>query len=218
MLLAHSPQLLDARSKRFCRNALHDCTDPEIAQQLLNVNPGLLEEGDWEGLSPLYKAVLHNRDRVLAQMLAQCPGTNVFRAEGRHWRTIPDVAFTMSNEQTLEVLLAHKPELIHHVESSSGGKLLHHVLSRRVDYLLSQAFVTKVWELNKQAVHEVDLSNETPFHIALRRDFDWAIEMMQGQLSFDEIAEACTQTKTSQDRFRPYVIIEQLLADVTEVV
>jgi len=42
--------------------------------------------------------------------------------------------------------------------------------------------------------------------------------MMQGQLSFDEIAEACKRTRTSQDRFRPKLIIEQLLADVAEVV
>jgi len=140
-------------------------------------------------------------------MLAQCPGAEV---EG----SILDVAFTMSSEQTLEVLLANKPELTH-VKSSSGGMLLHCMLDRLIVFF-SQAFFTKVWELNKQAVHVVDNDDETPFHIALRRRFDWEINLMQGQLSFDEIAEACKQTRTSQDRFRP--VIEQLSADVTEVV
>jgi len=85
--------------------------------------------------------------------------------------------------------------------------------------MMSQEFVTKVWELNKLAVHVVNKdNNETPFHIALRRRRDWAIDMMQGQLSLDEIVKACKQTKTSQDRFRPNVNIEQLSADVTEVV
>jgi len=113
----------------------------------------------------------------------------------------------------LGVLLANRPELIH--VKLSLGMLLHCVLDR-CQSLLSQAFITKVWELDKQAVHMVNLRDETPFHIALRRRLDWAIDMMQGQLSFDEIAEACNRTQTSQDRFRP--VIEQLSADVTEVV
>jgi len=83
MLLAHSPQLLDARSKRFGTNALHYATDPEIVQQLLSLKPALLEESDREGASPLDMAVAHNRDKVVAQMLAQCPGADVFR-EGSH--------------------------------------------------------------------------------------------------------------------------------------
>jgi len=38
-------------------------------------------------------------------------------------------------------------------------------------------------------------------------------------VSLDEIAEACKQTQTSQDRFRTNVnLIKQLSADVTEVV
>jgi len=141
-------------------------------------------------------------------MLAQCPGADVLGS-----RIIPYAAFTMSNEQTLEVLLANKPELIH--VKTGAGMLLHCVLDRFA--CLNQSFITKVWELDKQAVHMVNLSNETPFHIALRRCLDWAIDMMQWQLSFDEILEACKQTQTSRDRFRPNVI-EQLSADVTEVV
>jgi len=212
MLLAHSPHLLDARSKRYGMNALHWAMDPEIAQQLLSLRPDLVEEHDRDGASPLYTALRDNRGKVVAQMLKQCPGVDVFRKGSK---SILHVAFTMSNEQTLEVLLAHKPELIH--VTLSAGTLLHYVLDRYACLMLSREFITKVWELDKQAVHVV-ITEETPFHIALRRDFDWAIEMMQGQLSLDEIVEACQQTQTSPDRFRHNVIIEQLLADVTEVV
>jgi len=207
MLLAHSPHLLDARTKPEGMNALHFATDPAIVQQLLSLNPALLEEHDQNGRSPLYTAVKDNRDKVVAQMLAQCRAADVF--QGRITNILA-LAFTMSHEPTLEALLANKPELIH--VKLISGMLLHCVLSAR----LSQAFVTKVWEMNKQAVHEANLAKETPFHIALSRGLDWAIEMMQGQLSFDQIAEACKQTQTSQDRFRP--VIEQLSADVTEVV
>jgi len=210
MLLAHNPHLLDAR-KRNGLNALHFASSPEIVQQLLSVNPALLEASDRDGVSPLYLAVRTNQHKVLAQMLKQCPGADVLR---QGIRTIPRTAFTMSDEQTLEVLLAHKPELIR--VKLGEGMLLH--CERRLDYLMSQVFVTKVWELDKQAVHVVNEANETPFHIALRKHIDWAIEMMQGQLSLDEIAEACKQTQTSQDRFRPNMSIEQLSADVTEVV
>jgi len=213
MLLAHSPQLLDARWKRDGSNALHYATDPEIVQQLLSVKPALLEELDRNRYSPLYVAVESSRDKVVAQMLAQCPGVDVF---GEDRTNIPFVAFTRSDEKTLEVLLAHKPELIH--VKLGETMLLHHALSRRSDFLLRQAFITKVWELNKQAVHVAHQLAGTPFHFALQTGLDWAIEMMQGQLPLDEIVEACKRTQTSQDRFRPYVIIEQLLADVTEVV
>jgi len=143
-------------------------------------------------------------------MLKLCPGADLLGS------TIPNAAFTWGREQTLELLLANTPELIH--VKLSGGMLLHCVLDRYEDLIVNQAFITKVWELDKQAVHVVNNHNETPFHIALRRCFDWAIDMMQGQLSFAEVAEACKQTQTSQDRFRPNVIIEQLSADVTGVV
>jgi len=144
MLLAHSPQLLDARSKHDGTNALHHATDPEIVQQLLSLNPALLEESPQDGVSPLYTAVKNNRDKVVAQMLVQCPGADVFRED----QVLTYVAFTRSNERTLEVLLANKPELIH--VKLSAGMLLHCVLDRR-ECLMSQAFVTKVWGLDKQA-------------------------------------------------------------------
>jgi len=82
MLLAHSPQLLDARSNPGGKNALHLAKDPEIVQQLLSVNPALLEARDWNGCSPLYVAVRNDRDKVVAQMLTQCPGADVSGADG----------------------------------------------------------------------------------------------------------------------------------------
>jgi len=80
MLLAHSPHLLDARTKGDDTNALHHATDPEIVQQLLSLNPALLVESDRNGVSPFHTAVMNNRDKVVTRMLA------------------------LSNEQTLEVL------------------------------------------------------------------------------------------------------------------
>jgi len=188
MVLAHSPQLLDARSKRAGWNALHFATDPEgvhhlrsypglfeyvyqrvfvfdpeIVHQLLSLKPALMVETDRNGVSPLDTAIKNNEAKLVAQMLA------------------------LSDEQTLEVLplpFASRPDLIHNAKLGSAGTLLHCVLDPRRDgadprLMMSQAFVTKVWELNKQAVHVVNnLSNETPFHIALRRGLDWAIEMM----------------------------------------
>jgi len=78
MLLAHSPQLLDARSHPDHMNALHVATDPEIVQQLLSLNPALLEETRYR-CSPLCTAVENNRDKVVAQMLTQCPGAAASR-------------------------------------------------------------------------------------------------------------------------------------------
>jgi len=203
MLLAHSPQLLDARRKGDGRNALHFASDPEMAQQLLSLDPSLLEEKTVMG-SALLAAVINSRDQVVAQMLAQCPGADVCQG------SVPFSAFKLSNEQTLEVLLAHKPELIH--ERVDNECLLRCALDRQ----FSREFVTKVWELDKRAMRVVK-DYETPFHVALRKNIKWAIDMMQWQLSLDEIMEACKRTQTPHDRFRPSMI-EQLSVDLMEVV
>jgi len=156
MLLAHSPQLLDTRTYHYRMNALHYATDPEIVQQLLSVNPALFEENDRDGRSPLYMAVMCSRDKVVAQMLKQCPGADVLGKNGG--KAVSDVAFTLSNEQTSEVLLAHRPELIH-VELSEG-MLLHCVLNHE---WFSQAFITKVWDWTSKQCMWSTTSRRLPF-------------------------------------------------------
>jgi len=177
---------------------LHHAGSGQVAAQLIAHDPTLIDVKDTHGNTALSVLVQKGKADVVAQILAHCP-TILNSSQGL------SVFKKMWNKETIaDMVLAHKPELVHEVDEN-GENLLHFLLSRSE----SQEFITKVWRMNPSAAHIANSSGNTPFHLALWRKRAWAIKLMQWQLCFDDIKQACERTNTSLNRFRP--AIEQLL-------
>jgi len=213
LLLANDPDLIDVRSRKG-KNALFFASNPEIAEMLLTERPNLLEDAESTDRNPLMEAVNQGLDQVVDRMLTVCPNHDTCAdiIWALHHHTLEELE---NGERVVEVFLKHDPELVH--RRLSGGTLLQILLEDRYKNI-GQEFITKVWRMNPDAVHMVDNEEQTPFLLALRQGLDWAIDLMQWQLSLDDIQEACEQTDRDLERFRPAIEPLLLLSFSQEVV
>lgn len=224
-LLAHNPHLIDGKhylDKNALHFAAHGGHDRVVAR-LLVVKPALASQTDHEGRTALHIAAREDREKVVEQLLAHSPElldmvdrtgcTALYWASRRgsvravasllaHGPTVDDDVFwtvvrsdVECRDQVVKLLLAHKPELAESVDRISGLTVLHRVFGGIKRF--SEEIVRMVWEMSPPgALHKLLRDSfQTPFHVAIWHDNRFAMELVLGKLSLEEVMSAFIMCK-----------------------
>lgn len=167
-----------------------------LDHRLKSIKTGESKMGD--GL--LHIAARNSYDRVVAQLLAAYPNS-ASEVDSRGWNAL-HVAALNGQESIVDMLLASNPQLIHAL-TDRGETVLHLASESRSR---NQQFYANLLMLNPDALRAVDSNSSIPFNIAVECENDCAIELMQKNLTFEEIARAFgARNKIHEERLRPIV-------------
>lgn len=243
-LIAHNPQLAE---EAYCIAVKYG--RDKVVTRLLDEKPELIDTRDSEGRTALHIAVSRRHEKVYHLLLARKPelldaedadnGTALARTAAHCGSTKQAMAYLLAkgarvdetiwwganNEEAMELLLAHKPELFGSVCPSDGNTVLHRAFgtSKPYDRFFSEEFMTLCWRTQPNALHVVNQPNEqegpkSPFDVAVECDNKFAMELVQGKLSVEEIVGAfCRFDKTFPRSLLPEGLL-RLLNDSEEVV
>lgn len=213
-LLAESPKMADAIDQdgwdalRLAVSHGHD----KVVAVLLAMSPKSIHAVNGIGKTALHYAARVGHDKVVAQLLDANP--NLLNAVDFLGWTPLHCAALNGKDAVVEMLLAIKPEMIQSVAPRDDTVL--HLASKSGSP--SKQFYARLLALHPAALRATNSDSRIPFEIAVLYDNDCAIEVMQSQLVFDEIANAFKvhgQTKPFQERLRP--ILEQQCERLTKL-
>lgn len=127
-------------------------------EQLLAIDPGLLEATSSNGDTALHCAASNCHDEIVELLLARSPtlvdASSCFGALCN--------SNTGRGEKVVLLLLDYRPELIASV-SKNGNTLLHHAVGSQ----FSNDFLLQVWQRSHDAFFVVNNRKCTPFRVAL---------------------------------------------------
>lgn len=75
-----------------------------------------------------------------------------------------------------------------------------------------------IYRCNKEAVHALNKDRRNPFHLALLRENEGAIKMLQWGLYWDELMSTVLDCEPRQNLFRLRAVLEQLCEGLVVVV
>jgi len=231
-LLAANPACIDAVSYYDSdKTALHIAAfegHANVIAQLLAANPACIDAVDKFGMTALHIAAEKGHATVIAQLLAAKPAC-VDAVDDEYGRTALHMAVSEARHAVTKQLLAAKPELIKVLDNDrntafaeavgSPGHLEEELLALGItpeevniygfgSILRGECcheIVTFLYNLYPEAATlEVDIS-DSPFLNALVYKNDFAIELLQWKLSFDDIVAACTHEVHDRDDLPNYV-------------
>lgn len=206
-LLAHNPKLIEAISNNNM-TALHFAAErghANVVALLLAHQLALIDAVDFYGNTALHLAAKQGHVEVVEELLAHKPLNETgmrpaFTEKNYRGWTPLHLAAKGGFEEIVGQLLV--PEMVRHVDPK-GNTVLHYLIGLP----FSQELIHRAWAMDAEAVHAVNSDFLTPFDFALGAANEWAIGLLRGRLSIDDLGRACGRTKTSFERFRP--LIEQ---------
>lgn len=188
LLLAASPPELLSHLNLSGQTALYCAADKAhetVFAQLLAACPAAIDVRDRQSRTVLHAAVQRGNDHVVTQILTARPeliaAVDQFGLTPLHW------AIRTGQEGIAERLLEIKPELIHGV-SRTGNTPLHYAITPRA----RKRFVTKLWQLNLQALHVANTSRQTPLDLAVILRKKELIALFRGSVTFDTLSSTFT--------------------------
>jgi len=146
----------------------------------------------------LHAAAHDGNDRVVALLLAASPDLSLKVTE-KGWTALHIAAFGGASVNVAQMLLAAKPELLR-MRAKNNETLLHAAIRGR-NMQLVEMFWERLDDDEHTALRAETSNGATPFHFALRHNFDEAIEFCQWKLSCDDILRALSTTPESSKRF-----------------
>jgi len=174
-------------------------------------------------MNALHFAAEAGHDEVALQLLARRPSW-IAAVTNAGWTPLR-CAVSTGQERVMDLLLTVKLEQAQDDRDLEGNTLLHHVLGfTRNATLFSKPLMEKVWRLNMAASHAVNTHAQTPVHVAIHCANWWAVEMLQWQLSVDQIAHAFVACRAPLQRIRPVIdqqceaLLAALNQDVSQIV
>lgn len=118
-------------------------------------------------------------------------------------------------DRVVMLLLTHKPELIESVRQFSLDTALHYVFGYRDRFrkaLVSEEFMRMVWEMSPPStLHKPNADGRTPLQYAISNNNMFAMELVLGKLSVDEVLDAFRENNNKKcppeilDKFRGYL-------------
>lgn len=222
-LLAGKPELIDVKDVlgwtplHFAAQGGHG----KIVDQLLSHKPELLDAADRNDKTALAWACDTAQPHAAARLLAHDPavidGDMMWGAVDSSRRDDSKIT------EVVKLLAARKPELMESVENEEDKTLLHRVfgLVRHEEgeekndmRLRSEELMRTVWELSPSGgLCAIDTNGNTPFEVAIECKNEFAIELMHGKLSLEEIANAFH----ASGRFCPQSFFEKYHGFLLEV-
>lgn len=203
-LLEASPALIDAVTDEGW-TALHWAIQrghDKVVTQLLALHPASIDALTASEVSVLHIAAWCGNNALVARLLALKP--ELLNALDQRGRSVLHFAALGKRESTVRSLLAYSPELVKGIDQAEENTVLHVVLENCKH---QRELVEDVWRLNPQALHIANSEGATPFHIAVRYELDYALELFQWSLTIDEIELAYQQNRGSLgnyvERFKP---------------
>lgn len=191
-LLAEHPRLIDGRAGKLKVSVIHTAAEKGhhmVVGQLLALKPELVDIEDGEGHTALHLAV-GLEARVAPQKTVECLLAHEPSVvnEKMLWAALKNAKDAAGDEAVL-MLLAHKPWQIESVVNSRGNSLLYHVFGRRrFSYsMFSNKLILAVWQMDPNALYRPNRNNQTPFDNAAHHNNTFAIQLVQGKFSIDEI-------------------------------
>jgi len=153
-----------------------------------------------------FQAAQTGDDHTMALLLTERPSLmNEFNHEG--WTALHLVS-KLGYDKVVALLLAEKPAFSTFVQNPSvkdstrynvdqhGWNALHLAVGYGHERVVVQLLAA-----NPNLANAADFLGRTPFHIALRFSQEKMVAMLQGQLSFDELARIAVACKKSQEPF-----------------
>lgn len=191
----------------------------QVVAMLLALNLNVAAK-DKVGNTPLLYAVQAGHDKVVAQMLAANCFNSLDHVDCFGWTALHNAAF-YDRETCAEMLLAVAPEQSY-------------ALSKRLDTALhlwsnsgsrNKRFFATLLASNPAALRAVNNSGHTPFDTAVFNGDDLVIDVVQWELTFDEVVNTfITHQKSYKERLAPIVerqcecLVESLNQDVVGTV
>lgn len=184
------PELIDTEDA-YGRTLLHSAANhghEKVCAVLLSRKPELINARDRD-----YRTPFDTTQRMSAAQLLSCAFVH-----GPHavtpftcWSLMPDIRARPDWEETVRVILAHKPELTKSAHYLDGDTLLHFVfwLKRKNNDGFNEELMTQVLQMNPDALRMTNDSKQTPLDLAFKFNNKFAIELAQWKLSLDEIVQ-----------------------------
>lgn len=193
ILLAKQPSLIDGINS-FGSNPLKVAADygqDKVVAQLLAFCPSAIDGGG----PALLGAALGGHIKVVTLLLTANP--SLVDAVDDRKETALHMAAARGDEDIVDILLACKPTLIYALDQGKNT-ILHEAIRNlphpmlRNKFISSPNLVVKLWKLNTDALWIVNGESLTPFQVALMVGREFAIDLLQWKLTWDEIMSAFT--------------------------
>lgn len=187
-LLASQPDL-SVKCGSFHWTPLHIAAmfgNETVVRQLLEVTgaiPSLTRAIDELQRTALHLAIIHSHEQVASIILAADP-LLADACDCAHWTAL-HYAASFGTESIAQELLTLSPDLISSVDNSGNFAL--HLVSRRCK---SKSFIDKLRKLHPTVSCVRNAVGDTPFDIAVMGKNTNAIEVLQWELSLDDMTFA----------------------------
>jgi len=198
LMIARDPASIkkyDSRRRSILHEAISKGFD-ELSQVLIAFRPEVRFARDQIGNSPLHVAADAGLGKIVDLLITPTPdieltklndlimNTNVFGNTAVH------IAVYKQHEAIAETLLARAPSIV--LDPGPINDSMLHVAIKNV----SERFATKIFEMNKQALHVINRDGRTPYDLVI--GFHGSCQLakcMEPMLSFDEIVGAFKKCK-----------------------
>lgn len=173
------------------------------------------------GWNAFHRTVGQGRDGMAARLLALSPslidglnpyGDNALQiAINTNYKLVhKSIGTPCMFDNIVDMLLVSKPELIASIDSA--GNTVLHLAANSNPPLSPQCFMTLWQSLVRDDVRAVNTAGQTPFSIAVRRNNDFALDLMKWKLSLQEMEESCAvsspQLVQLRSKLRPAIEAE----------
>jgi len=223
ILLATKPSLMyevnsfGSKPLRVAADWGHD----HIVAQLLAFCPRAIDDGD----SALLGATYGGHIKVVTHLLTTKPSLAA-AVEPECGSTALHIAAARGDEDIVDMLLSCKPMLIYALDHP-GNTILHEAIRGHPvgNKFCGANLIERLWRLNTDALWTLNTDSLTPFQLAITKGREFAIDMFQWKLSWDDIVSAFTTCRPPRrsplsfvERYRPLIAqqCEGLLEAITK--
>lgn len=176
---------------------LHYARSGPVAEELLSLEPLLLTSANFAGHTPLHAAAARGGVDVMTRLLAHADQALIDAVDGE-MNTALHHATMLRNQVTVELLLAHSPQMVRAL-NKHGHTALHLAVAGRGDF----ALIELLWRLYPEASL---VGQNSPLMLAVRSGQFEVVELMQRNVSFGEVVDAFVACqKPWEPRLRPAV-------------
>lgn len=171
--------------------------DSKTVARLLAAQPSSIHHTEEQRWTALHVAAANGHDVVAAQLLAVAP--DLIDALSSDDRAAVHCAVMGGHDKVVAMLLALRPEHVH-VTDRFGNTLLH-LAARRL--LCGRDLLTRL--VNAETLRALNLFGETPFEVAMTSGHHIAVDVLEWQLSIDEMIPA---SRGPRDKERLRYVVE----------
>lgn len=163
---------------------LHHATNINVAETIVKLKPDIIDINDNYGNTLLHVASSHD----MALFLLKCKPSFV-DIKNNDGDTALHVAYRYSGFSVVKAILSFKPDL---VDTNNDGTTVLHIAISIDDYnILAQVFCSRMSNLYCK-----DCNGHTPYHLALQKRNNCAIQLFKQHLTIDMMVETHTFTET----------------------